>query len=60
MNLVKWSDVAQRDRVLLRVYIDLEDLLNATGSEVDAPWFDWARRMLNDVRAHLIGKGIFL
>jgi hypothetical protein len=58
--LAHWSDVTQRDRVLFRLYIDLEDLLDATGSEVDASWYTWATSMVNDLRAYLIGKGFVI
>jgi hypothetical protein len=40
--------------------LDLEDLIDATGSEVDVSWFDWAKSMANDVRAHLVGRGLVL
>jgi len=58
--LSNWSDIPARDRALVRLLLDLEDLIDATGSEVDASWFDWAKTMANDVRAYLIGKGVVL
>jgi len=58
--LSNWSDIPSRDRALVRLLLDLEDLIDATGSEVDAAWFDWARNMAQDVRAYLIGKGVVL
>ena len=33
-----------RDRVLYRLLIDLDDLIEASSDVIDEPWFDWARR----------------
>lgn len=58
--LTNWADVPRRDQALVRLLLDLEDLIDATGSEVDVSWFDWAKSMANDVRAHLVGRGLVL
>jgi hypothetical protein len=52
--------VSRRDQALVRLLIDLEDLMDATGAEVDASWFDWAKSMASDIRAHLVGRGLVL
>lgn len=53
------GDVTVRERALLRVMLDLEDIMNATGADTpeNRAWFAWAEQAHTHVRAWLVGKG---
>lgn len=53
------GDVTVRERALLRVMLDLEDVMSATGADTpeNRAWFEWAEQAHTHVRAWLVGKG---